>query len=459
MKEYDIIVIGAGPGGYVAAIRAAQLGANVAIVEKDDIGGTCLNKGCIPTKALVASTDLLINIKNSKKFGIEIDHYDFDFKTMIKNKNIMVKKLINGINFLFKKYKVELLKGTGKILEPGIVEVKKENEVEKFFANNIIIATGSKPLVFPNFNYDGKMILTSDDALNLKKLPKSILIVGSGVVGCEFASIFSTLGCKVTMIDIAENILPTEGITISKNIAISLKKKGIKIMTKEIVKEIVAKESHITAYTNQDDEIIAEMALICIGRQLSDETLGLKDLDIKLDKKGGIVVNERMETNIKGIYAIGDITNKIQLAHVASAQGKVAAENIMGKDVAMNYNIVPRCIFTSPEVASVGMDLESAITAGYKALKGSFPYNKNGKAMAMGLNEGVVEIIVDQSTDKILGAQIVGEQASNLISEITLAMENKLTCKQLIKTIHPHPTLSETIVEAAELIYGIAIHN
>lgn len=459
MKEYDIVIIGAGSGGYVAAIRGAQLGAKVAVIEKDTVGGTCLNRGCIPTKTLVESANRLRNIKNSSAFGINVNDYNFDFNKMMKNKDTIIKKLTNGISFLLRKHKIDLIKGTGKIVKNGLVEVKREDNIEQIRSNNIIIATGSKPLVFSNFNYDGERVITSNEALNLTELPKSMLIIGSGVIGCEFASIFSELGCQITMIDIAENILPTESRTISKHLTKAFKKQGIEIKTQTTIKEIVVKENDIVAYTDKNEVIMAEKALICIGRKMVNKNLGINDLGIEMDEKGGIITNKRMETNIKGIYAIGDITNKIQLAHVAFEQGKTAVENIMGGDAIMDYNVVPSCIFTNPEIASVGMDLDDAKAAECEVLKGSSTYNKSGKAMAMGLDVGVVEIIVDKNTDKVMGAQIIGEHASDLISEISVMIKNNLSAKQLIKTIHPHPTLSEIVMEAAESIYDISIHE
>ncbi len=459
MKEYDLIVIGAGSGGYVAAIRAAQLGAEVAVIERDKLGGTCLNRGCIPTKTLIASSNLLNSIKNSAEFGIEVNGVEVDLPKIIERKNKVVKQLVDGIGFLFKKNKIDLIEGEATLTGQGQVKVSGEGETEELKADNLIIATGSKPLVFPSFNYDGEKVITSKEALDLKEIPESMLIVGAGVIGCEFAGIFSSLGTEITMVDVMPQILPTEEKGTAKRMERSLKKQGIKIMTDTRIEKIEQGDDGITAHLDNGDTHQAEKALISIGRQFVSDNLGLEKLGIEQDEKGAVIVNERMETSVPGIYAVGDITNKVLLAHVASTQGMVAAENIMGKDRTMDYNSVPSVVFTDPELASVGMDARTAKKAGYKAAKGRFSYRASGKALAMGEEEGMITLVVDKESDRILGGQIMGAHASDLIAEITLAVKNGLTSKEVAETIHAHPTLAETVMEAAESVHGLSIHG
>lgn len=459
MQEYDIVVIGAGPGGYVAAIRASQLGAKVAVVEKEKPGGTCLNQGCIPTKALVAGVEIIEKLEKAADFGIEIKDYSFDFTKMIKRKDAVVNKLQQGIGFLFKKNKIDLYSGKGKLLTKETVEVETADGKEELKAKNIIIATGSSPLLIPSFNYDGQRVITSTEALELQEVPESLLIVGAGVIGCEFASIFSTLGSKVIMVDVMDRILPTEDRSISLNMTRIFKKKGVEIKTGIKIKEITPGENGITAVLEDGSGLEARKALVSIGRKVETGGLGLEEIGIEKDEKGAVIVNERMETNVKGIYAIGDITNKIQLAHVASAQGIVAAENVMGKDKKMDYRSVPNCIFTSPEIASVGLTAQEAKEAGYEVLEGRFSYRAIGKALAMGEEEGMVKLVVDKKTNRVLGGQLTGAHASDLIAEITLAIKNGLTAHQIASTIHAHPTLAEAVMEAAEAVYGKAIHG
>lgn len=459
LLEYDLVVIGAGSGGYVAAIRAAQLGAKVAVVEKNKLGGTCLNWGCIPTKTLIASTSLLNNIKNSEEMGIRVKEYEVDLPKIIKRKNRVVKQLVDGIGFLFKKNKIDLIKGEAKLLAPDLVEAKTEKEEVKLKAGNIIIATGSKPLIFPSFNYDGKNILTSREVLDIKEVPDSMLIIGAGVIGCEFASIFSSLGTEITMVDIMPQILPTEDKSTAKKMERIFKKKGIHIKTNTKIERVESIEKGVVAHLEDGETLEAEKALISIGRKIVSDNLGLDELGIERDEKGAILVNNKMETNIPGIYAVGDVTNKVLLAHVASAQGIVAAENIMGKDKTMDYSSVPSVVFTEPELASVGMDAKMAKDEGYKVNKGRFTYRASGKALAMGEEEGMVTLISDKETDRVLGGHIMGAHASDLIAEITLAVKNGLTSKEVAETIHAHPTLAETVMEAAESVHGLSIHG
>ena len=460
MEKYDLVVIGAGPGGYVAAIRAAQLGGRVAVVEKERLGGTCLNWGCIPTKALIAGVEILDKIKEAATFGIEISDYHINFEQMMDRKNLIVEKLVRGISFLLKKHKIRHYHGIGKIISKDLVRVKTAEGSEELKTAQIIIATGSVPLILPSFNYDRKHVLTSREILALNRIPESLLIVGAGVIGCEFANIFAGLGSKVTMVDIRSRILPTEDKTMARRMErILSKNKGINIKTGLKIERIEPSAEGITAYLDDNSKIGAEKALLSIGRKIVTDNLGLEELGIERDEQGAIVVNEQMETNLPGVYAIGDVTGKYQLAHVASAQGIVAASNIMGRPKRMEYHSVPNCIFTNPELASTGINLETAREQGYQVEVGRFSYRGSGKALAMGEEEGMVNLIVERESGIILGGQIMGAHASDLIAEITLAVKNKLTAEQLADTIHAHPTLAETVMEAAEDIFGLSIHQ
>ena len=456
---YKVVVIGGGPGGYVAAIRAAQLGAKVAVIEKDRLGGTCLNVGCIPTKALVASVEALHTVKKATEFGVSIDNYEIDFGRMMQRKEQVVDKLVSGINFLFKKNKITLYQGLGKITAGNKVEITdNEGNKQEIEAENIIIATGSEPALIKSLGYDGKQVLTSTEALALIEAPRRLLIVGGGVIGCEFASIFSELGTEVTIVDIAPSILPTVDKEASRLMQSLFKRRGIKLKTKVGIKEIRKSETEVIALLDNGEEIIVDKVLISIGRSLNSRGLGLEEVGVEVDAKGAIPVNSKLQTNLANIYAIGDITNKLQLAHVASAQGLVAVENLMGGNKEMNYDIVPNCIFTIPEVASVGITSQQAEEQGLKVRSGKFPFTAIGKAQAAGETDGFVKIIADYESDKILGAHIVGPHATDLIAEVTLAMKLGATVEQLIDTIHAHPTLAEAILEAAEAVHGKSIH-
>ncbi|MDK2985513.1 MAG: dihydrolipoamide dehydrogenase [Clostridia bacterium] len=457
--SYDIVVIGGGPGGYVAAIRAAQLGAKVAVVEKDQLGGTCLNRGCIPTKALVATVEKIQSIQEASEFGIAVSDYEINFEKVQQRKNEVVERLVKGIHFLFKKNKIDLISGTATIKATNEVEVNCEGGTKNLSCKNIIIATGSSPAIIRALGYDGENIITSEEALELKEIPQSLLIVGAGVIGCEFANIYQSMGTQVTMVEAMPTILPMLDKEISRRMQSAFKKREITIKTKIKIKEIKKSAEGIEAILENDEKITAEKALISIGRELNTSGLGLEKIGVETNEKGAILVNDKMETNVGGIYAIGDVTDKLQLAHVASAQGIVAAENIMGKDRKMNYSAVPNCIFTSPEIASVGITTEIAKEKNIPVNTGKFNFLASGKALCMGESEGLVKIIAHKDTDVVLGVHIMGPHASDLIAEATLAVEKGLTVTDLTTTIHAHPTLAETIMEAAEAVHDMSIHG
>jgi dihydrolipoamide dehydrogenase len=454
---FDIIILGGGPGGYVAAIRGAQLGANVALVEANDLGGTCLNRGCIPTKAMLASIDKLEAVKNAADFGIEVTGFNVDFNKLQERKDKVVEQLVKGVGFLIKKNKVKLFKGFGSFLNANDIEVKSAEGTEVISGKNIIIATGSEPLVFDAFNYDGVDIITSDEALNLEQVPASMLIVGGGVIGCEFATVYNALGSKITIVEGLAHILPMVDKEVATRLQSFLKRKGITIKTKAMIKELVKTPEGVKAVM-EDSEIMAEKVLISVGRKVSSKGFGLDKTGVEVGKKGEILINDNLQTSVPHIYAIGDVTNKVLLAHVASSQGIVAVQNIMGKKTEMDYSVVPNCIFTKPEVASVGMTAQECKDAQIKTKVGKFNFIASGKALAMGETDGMVKIIASGQNDVVLGVHIIGPHASDLIAEAAVAVQQKLTLGELAGIIHAHPTLAETMMEAAEQGLGMAIH-
>ncbi|KUO48878.1 MAG: pyridine nucleotide-disulfide oxidoreductase [Desulfitibacter sp. BRH_c19] len=455
---YDIVVVGGGPGGYVAAIRGAQLGAKVALIEASELGGTCLNRGCIPTKAMIASVDKLEAVKEAGDFGIEVDGYKVNFQKLQERKNQVVAQLVKGVHFLVKKNKIDHFKGYGFLLNDNELEVKSEDGSQKISGKNIIIATGSEPLVFDSFNYDGVNIITSDEALELQEVPESLLIVGGGVIGCEFATIYAALGTKVTIVEALPRVLPMVDKDIAMRLQSFLKKKGITIKTKTMIKELIATEGQVKAVIDGGD-IIAQKVLVSVGRKVSSQGFGMENTGVEIGSRGEILVNEKMQTNIPHIYAIGDVTNKVLLAHVASAQGITASESIMGKEKTMDYKVVPNCIFTKPEVASVGLTSDECTTENIAIKVGKFNFIAIGKAVAMGETDGMVKIIAREDDNTILGVHIIGPHAADLISEASVAIHSKLTLEDLAEIIHAHPTLSEAVMEAAEQGLGKAIHS
>ncbi len=425
MSKYDVAVIGAGPGGYVAAARAAGLGMKVAVYEKEAVGGVCLNLGCIPTKALSVTASVLTNVQRSAEFGINVKGYELDFAKAQERKDNVVKKLSSGIEMLFKAKKIEF--------------IKAEAKIDTVDAKNILIATGSRPFQLPGMEFDGKTILSSTDILNLKSVPKNILIVGGGVIGCEFASIFRTFGADVTIVEMMAELLPTEDTEIARKLEQIFKKRGIKVFTKTKVEKVEKGK----AILSNGSEIVAEKVLISVGRKPNSE--GLEG--VMRDNKGWVKVDENFRTNIKNIYAAGDVIGGILLAHVASREGVCAVEHIAGKKSTINYNVIPNCIFTHPEIASVGLTQRQA--EGSRSRK--FLFSAIGKAHVLGETEGFIKLVVDSKTDKILGAQMMGPHVTELISEIAPCVQFGLTSEKLASVIHAHPTLSEAIQECASV--------
>jgi len=455
-----LLVIGAGPGGYVAALKAAQLGAEVTVVEDTEVGGTCLNRGCIPTKALVASAEAIHKARNLKDFGVDVSgEITPNLSRIMERKDKVVSTQVKGIRSLFKSWGVTLIEGKGMLLTPGKVEIqKKDGSVEIVEADKIVIATGSKPARIPIFPFDGEHILSSDDALNIKSIPKSLIIVGAGVIGCEFACIFRELGTEVTMVEMMPGAISTEDPEIARLLEKELKKRKIKLLTEVKVERVEGQHDGIHVGLAGGRELVAEKLLVSIGRSLNTEGIGLEAIGIKKGSRGEIEVNEHMETNIEGIYAIGDVTGGILLAHVASKEGIIAAYNACGIEKKIDYSVVPAAIFTSPEIASVGLREDQASEKGMDYITGHFQFRALGKAHAMGEISGFVKVIADKDTDRLLGVHIIGPHASDLIHEAAVAIKAGLKVRDIADTIHAHPTLSEGLMEAAEDVHGEAIH-
>lgn len=451
--EGDIVIIGGGPGGYVAAIEGAKEGAKVILIEKENLGGTCLNWGCIPTKALVRSSEVYQLVKNSEEYGVFKTSPSFDLSKIMERKNNVVKELVGGIDYLLSKNNIIVFRGKGEILDKNTVFVREKNKEVTINAKNIIIATGSKTFIPPIKGVDSKNLLTSKEMLNLKELPKKIVIVGGGVIGMEFAFICNALDVDVSVVEFAEDILIALDEDVRKEIRSVATEKGIKVYTKSKVEEIIDTEEgkSVVVFDKGGNKgyITGDKVLMSVGRVPLYEDIDLEKLGIELDDKTrGIKVNSRMRTTADNIYAIGDVTNIIQLAHVASHQGIVAIKNIQGEDVEADYSTVPSAIFTSPEIASVGITERDAKEKGISVNIGSFPFAANGKALTQGERRGFVKVITEEDTGIVIGGSIIGPHATDLIHEIAVAIKNKLTAEQVINTIHAHPTTSEAIHEA-----------
>ncbi len=454
MKRFDLIVIGAGPGGYVAAIYAAQNGLNTAIVEKNNsLGGTCLNIGCIPTKAYIESAKYLRKIKFMKELGIEVKDYSFDFSKASKRKDRIVNKLTKGIELLMKKNNIEVVKGVASFLDNASIEVNGE----EYGFDHCIIATGSKPAELPHITFDGEFVISSSEALNFKTLPFSIAVIGGGVIGVEFASIFSAFGCQVYLFEITPQLIPGMDIEASEILKSELKKQKVKVFTE--TKVLSAKNGKIEFETNgEKKEVEVEKALLAVGRKPNIDNLNLHNTCITL-YKGHIVVDENLETKVEGIYAIGDVIDTPKLAHLASREGIKAVNSILGKeDKSDIYKACPSVVYSNPEVAFVGIDKKAAEEMGIEAEEATFPLTANGKAYIEGVKSGFVKVVYHKKTKKLLGVHIVGSSASELISECAVAISKGMSVEELSGVIHPHPTVSESLMEAFHIAAGYSIH-
>ncbi|MBG9767610.1 dihydrolipoyl dehydrogenase [Bacillus vallismortis] len=470
--EYDVVILGGGTGGYVAAIRAAQLGLKTAVVEKEKLGGTCLHKGCIPSKALLRSAEVYRTARESDQFGVETAGVSLNFEKVQRRKQAVVDKLAAGVNHLMKKGKIDVFNGYGRILGPsifsplpGTISVERGNgeENDMLIPKQVIIATGSRPRMLPGLEADGKSVLTSDEALQMEELPKSIIIVGGGVIGIEWASMLHDFGVEVAVIEYADRILPTEDQDISKEMESLLKKKGIQFVTgAKVLPDTMTKTAgNISIQAEKDGETVtysAEKMLVSIGRQANIEGIGIENTDI-VTENGVISVNESCQTKESHIYAIGDVIGGLQLAHVASHEGIIAVEHIAGLNPhPLDPTLVPKCIYSSPEAASVGLTEEEAKANGHNVKIGKFPFMAIGKALVYGESDGFVKIVADRDTDDILGVHMIGPHVTDMISEAGLAKVLDATPWEVGQTIHPHPTLSEAIGEAALAADGKAIH-
>ena len=456
-----LTIIGAGPGGYVAAIRAAQRGAQVTVVEGAEVGGTCLNRGCIPTKTLIASAEALVHVRRAEEFGLEIaGDVSYNLSRIRERKDKVVSTQVKGIKGLFKSWGVSLIEGRGSLLSPEVVRVvQNDGSSMDIKSDRIIIATGSKPATIPGIPFDGESVITSDDAVQFKNVPKSLLIIGAGVIGSEFAFIYRTFGAEVTMVELMPRALSTEDEEMSGIIEREFKKSGIKLMANVRVESVEKDaEGMMVATLSGARQVKAETVLMSTGRSMNSENMGLETVGIVKGRRGEIIVNEKMETSLPGIYAIGDVTGKILLAHVASHQGLVAVENVLGGDEKMDYATVPSGIFTMPEIGSVGLREKEAVEKGIKVRVGRFPYRALGKAHAMGEIVGMVKVIAEETTDKVLGVHICGAHATDMVHEGALAMKMGATARDLGHMIHAHPTLAEAVMEAAEDVHKMAVH-
>ena len=460
--SYDLIVVGSGPGGYVAAIRASQLGLKTAVIEKESLGGICLNWGCIPTKALLKSANVFDHINHAADYGITVKDATADFNNVVKRSRDVASGMSNGVQFLMKKNKIDVIMGTGKIKPGKKVDVTDEKgSTKEYSAKNIILATGARSRQLKNLPQDGKKIIGYRDALVLPKLPKSMLVVGSGAIGVEFAYFYNAMGVDVTIVEYLPRIVPVEDKEVSKQLERSFKKQGIKVMTEASVESVdtTGKSCKALVKTKKGEETIeAEIVLSAVGIEANLENIGLEDVGIVTDK-GKILVNDFYQTNMPGYYAIGDITPGPALAHVASAEGIICVEKIAGHNPeTLDYGNVPGCTYCSPEVASVGMTEEAAKEAGYDVKVGKFPFSASGKASAAGHKDGFIKLIFDGKYGELLGGHMIGANVTEMIAEIVAVRKLETTGMELIKTVHPHPTMSEAVMEAAAAAYDEVIH-
>ncbi len=455
--EYKVAVLGGGPGGYTAAIRADQLGMSVILIERAQLGGTCLNWGCIPTKSILSCTDVLSKIRSSEEYGIKVQNISYDLKKIMERKRSVVDSLVQGLDKLFKMRKIEVVR------ESGVLTGRNEITTvsgRKITAENIILATGSEPLELSCFNIDRRNVITSNEALELEEVPEKMLVIGGGVVGCEFAGIFSELGSKIMIVEMLDMLLPTEDNQVSRAIQAAFKKKGIDFKLKTRVEKVTVNgDNNVSVSFSDGTEETFTKVLSAGGRAVNTKGNGIDSAGIELLNGRFTVVNENMQTNIPNIYAIGDIIGKMMLAHAAAAQGITAVSHIAGISSAVDYSAIPSAIFTSPEIASLGEREQDLKAKGISYKVSRFSFAANGKAKGLGETEGFVKLLTDETGETLLGAHIVGPHASDLIHELVLVKQNKLSLHALTRSVHAHPTLSECVLEAAEGIFKMSIHS
>ncbi|WP_338761669.1 dihydrolipoyl dehydrogenase [Bernardetia sp. ABR2-2B] len=462
MATYDLLVIGSGPGGYVAAIRASQLGMKVGVIEKESLGGICLNWGCIPTKALLKSAQVFEYVQHAKDYGIEVKDSKVNFGDMIGRSRNVAGGMSKGIEFLFKKNKIEKIMGFGKLAGKGKVEVTKEDgKKETYEAKNIILATGGRARELPNLPIDGKKIIEYRKAMSLEKQPKKMVVVGSGAIGVEFAYLYNSIGTEVTVVEFMDRIVPVEDKDVSKELERQYKKKGVKVMTSSEVTKVDTSGSgcKVTVKTKKGEEIIeCDVVLSAVGVATNLEGIGLESTGVKTEK-GKVIVDDYYKTSVDGVYAIGDIVHGPALAHVASAEGIICVEKMAGHHPEpLNYGNIPGCTYCVPEIASVGMTEAQAKEAGYEVKVGKFPFSASGKASAAGAKEGFVKVIFDAKYGEWLGAHMIGANVTEMIAEAVVARKLETTGMEIVKSVHPHPTMSEAVMEAAAAAYGEVIH-
>ncbi|MBR49605.1 MAG: dihydrolipoyl dehydrogenase [Chloroflexi bacterium] len=459
VADYDLIILGAGPGGYVAAIRAAQLGLNTAIIEKEEVGGVCLNWGCIPSKALLKNADVLNLFKKSDQFGITFDNMSVDYSKAIERSRQVVSKLTQGVKFLLKKNKVDHIDGTAVFLDPNSIKIEETEQI--ISANNIIIATGAKQRELPNLPIDHQIVITSRDALELSTIPENIGIIGGGATGVEFAHIYSSYGSEVTLIELMDHLVPNEDEEISETLEKSFSERGIKIHTSTNVNKIISEKNQAVISIEKDNvetNLTFEKILICVGTQGNTENLGLEDLGLETSNSF-IKCDETLKTNIPNIYAIGDVTGQMALAHVASAQAILAVETIAGiNSKKLNYETIPKAIYCEPQIASFGLTEKQALNQNINFKVGKFPISASGKALALGNPEGLIKIISEDKFGEIIGVHLIGSEVTELISELSMTKLLEGTIDEIGWMIHPHPTISETIKESALDSFNEAIH-
>jgi dihydrolipoamide dehydrogenase len=462
MSKYDIIVLGSGPGGYVAAIRASQLGFKTAVIEKESLGGVCLNWGCIPTKALLKSAQVFQYLNHAEDYGLSVKDPDKDFTKVVKRSRSIAEGMSKGVQFLMKKNKIDVIMGHGTLKKGKKVSVKDDKgKTTDYEADHIIIATGAHSRELPNLPQDGKKVIGYRKAMTLDKQPESMIVVGSGAIGSEFASFYNDMGTKVTLVEFQPNIVPLEDEEVSKQFEKIYKKKGIKVMTNSSVESVdtSGKKVKATVKTKKGEEVIeADIVLSAVGIKTHIENIGLEDVGIKTDKDK-ITVNDFYQTNVPGYYAIGDVTPGPALAHVASAEGILCVEKIKGEKVeALDYNNIPGCTYSNPEIASVGMTEKEAKEAGFDIKVGKFPFSASGKASASGAKDGFVKVIFDAKYGEWLGCHMIGAGVTDMIAEAVLGRKLETTGHEVLKTVHPHPTMSEAVMEATADAYDEVIH-
>ena len=462
MSAYDVIVLGSGPGGYVTAIRASQLGLKTAVVEKESLGGVCLNWGCIPTKALLKSAQVFDYLKHASDYGLTVSEFDKDFTAVVKRSRNVAGTMSKGVQFLLKKNKIDVIKGFGKLKAAGTLTVTAEDgKATDYSAKNIIIATGARSRELPNLPQDGEKVIGYRQAMTLKKQPKKLIVVGSGAIGVEFAHFYNSMGTEVTIVEFLPNIVPVEDIDISKQMEKSFKKSGIKVMTNSAVESVDTSGKGVVATVKTAkgiETLEADIVLSAVGIKTNIENIGLEDLGIATDRDK-ILVNEWYQTNIPGVYAIGDVVPGPALAHVASAEGITCVEKIAGAHTeAVDYGNIPGCTYATPEIASVGLTEAKAKEQGYDIKVGKFPFTASGKAQAGGTPEGFVKVIFDAKYGEWLGCHMIGAGVTDMIAEAVLGRKLETTGHEVLKAVHPHPTMSEAVMEAAAEAYGEVIH-